>query len=76
MSNTHLQKAYRFAEYRYMKHENDLVKLSDKVYLFETLLTTIEEEAKKRGMELKSLTDKTKEKFDILRNRKRVKVID
>lgn len=72
MSEDHLQKAYNSAEYRYMKFENLTIQSSDTATLFYKKLAEIEEEAKKRGIALKSVTDKNPNKFGILRNRKRV----
>jgi len=67
MTNDHLQKAYNSAEYRFMKYENLAVSA-----LFEQKLKQLENEANARQIGLSSVSNKNKEKFDILRNRKRV----
>jgi hypothetical protein len=72
MTNDHLQKAYNSAEYRFMKYENLAVSASEKAALFEQKLKQLENEANARQLDLSSVSHKNKEKFDILRNRKRV----
>lgn len=72
MTKEHLQKAYNSAEYRFMKYENLAVNAAEKAALFENKLKQLESEAKTRQIELSSISSKSKEKFGILRNRKRV----
>jgi len=76
MTNEHLSKAYNSAEYRFMKYENLAVNAAEKAALFEQKLKQLEKEAKLRQLDLSSLTIKSKEKFGILRNRKRLLAIE
>lgn len=76
MTDDHIQKAYNSAEYRFMKYENMAVNLSIKAGLFEDKLGQLEAEAKFRNIELNSVALKNLEKFGILRNRMKVKVME
>lgn len=76
MTLEHLQKAYISAEYRFMKYENLAINAAEKAAIFEQKLKQLEQEARARQVELNSLAVKNKEKFDILRNRKRLLAID
>lgn len=76
MTYEHLQKAYISAEYRFMKYENLAINAAEKAAIFEQKLKELEQEAKVRQVELKSLAVKNKDKFDMLRNRKRLLAID
>jgi hypothetical protein len=76
MTDDHVQKAYNSAEYRFMKYENLAIAAAEKAALFEQKLKQLEHEAKTRHMELTSITIKSKEKFGMLKNRKRLLAID
>lgn len=75
MEEDHIQRAYNYAEYRFMLFENQAINAAEKAALFEEKLQQLEKEAGLRGADLKSISSKNPDKFNILRQRKRVKAI-
>jgi hypothetical protein len=76
MTDEHLQKAYNSAEYRFMKYENQAVACAEIAALFEQKMAELESEATNRKMVLQSVSAKDKDRFGILRNRKKVKAME
>ncbi|MDN5350002.1 MAG: hypothetical protein PWQ54_1398 [Bacteroidales bacterium] len=76
MTNEHLQKAYNSAEYRFMKYENQAIACAEIAALFEQKMVELEKEARNRKIEIASVSQKSQEKFGILRNRRKVKAME
>jgi hypothetical protein len=81
IDDVYLQNILAYCEQRYMKFNNDAVFLSieadklerqsqkayDSSVIFYKLIADVREEGKRRGLEMRSLADKDKEKYHIIR---------
>ncbi len=68
MNADHIQKAYFYAEHKYLNFFNQYINALQKAEIFYEKIEAFENEMIKRGIALKSIADRDKSKYHLLRN--------
>lgn len=68
MTDEHLTRAIAFAESRFVKSHNEMMRLADVAELFYRKMNQLKDEAEARGLQFESLSVQNPEKFSLLEN--------